>query len=1232
MGIAKSLTNDLERALRFYRLPILTAMAFSLRQVPDDRFLLTDSRNEDFRRNVYKLKKISKIEQKSCAPGIGVDERQFTSMTNMLVFTGLKDENGVVQPIGNVTNLGGRADTADVLWSSTGTSEQKEQKLKRYAQRRPGDVSWRIRTPIMMADETSVIDYLAFRCTQLPFLHSIALKWSDRRWDGSAVGIDEDLYRQANEKTQMIVFPPVWMDPSRKMLDPNIWGPYQSIITANYNEYLGRKMDEWMADCVAFVDCYQEYTNVSIQTETENHTRVQRFLDTNLNKTLHIPFNRNIKGDGKGNDTYRVIAFDPSTGQNVTQDIFNLQDAKLDFRLTNSFEGKNLSEDGWCGTAATQYSSDIPENLPAFAKDREGNDVFGTKSIRLTDGFIARRMTLPDGKYSLSFWVKSENDISRIELIRNTRLKTKSQTMLGDRELSAKHFRESYETLATSVIRKESGWRKVWVSFDLVDHFNILGEPYPKHEVFIVLQTEGIANFDHIELFLDYEGHGLRIFNSVNRSTIPYTVRPELKHVDLEEAFRLDTAFGERELAGAFFRFDGSNIACELDSRESYNLKPTGTTINTWLKINSAEEEKNRILKNRGVFTIFQKTGVNVPGYVCSVNSQRVLNFVNYNQTIVDSTKFNNHFLQPNIGTDAIPHRLNWSDPNQYENFIQAFTQSGKQPMEWVDYQTIPSGKSYIAYADTTKTNLGAGKTIIIDNTDPYFDEVVDDFFINGGIGYLPDGTEVNLLPGQAIDLKKYLLWHATQAYKTVVPEEDVAPNGMSSGFVFLPVPINTLLNTVGQTIGNYSPSPGGWPFPPVYFSPGTSPEFPISPKAWGSPFYWPSPDVSPNIYSPRPEWHPFAWESTQTYNAMVRRYPMFMSGIISFDRWFNFDVAVDSTGYEISIAGTLVQKGNLTFPEGSNKDRLLIGNSAPESINGGSPISVYSFKIFQRKNSVEDRISIVNGESTNFNDIQYNMYAENLDVDNDRQLDFWQDDSTDLGLWVTSPSVNPTDPKVQYGKIKISTLDPLSFRTDYDHDRTTIADWFDGSYLQELIDIQVAGFGDGLLLWDFAHQDQETYHGYSDRVWDPICRSYKDRKLSYYDWLMGVLNEEWNSITSIHDPIPGQSDGTILPDPSPAHSPMPEGSPAASFGATDDQLVLTGAKGWFGFNALLGYRDSLELLRKEGLIFNYLQIEFRFQAPREELERLLKDYAKSYEQIFNDDYPKNRLTKKSPR
>jgi hypothetical protein len=321
-----------------------------------------------------------------------------------------------------------------------------------------------------------------------------------------------------------------------------------------------------------------------------------------------------------------------------------------------------------------------------------------------------------------------------------------------------------------------------------------------------------------------------------------------------------------------------------------------------------------------------------------------------------------------------------------------------------------------------------------------------------------------------------------------------------------------------------------------------------------------------------------------------------------------------------------------LTFPEGNNSDRLLIGNNAPESINGGSPISVYSFKIFQRKNSVEDRISIVNGESTNFNDIQYNMYAENLDVDNDRQLDFWQDDATDLGLWVTSPEVNPTDPKVQYGKIKISTLDPLSFRTDYDHDRTTITDWFDGSYLQELIDIQVSGFGDGLLLWDFAHQDQETVHGYSDRVWEPNCRNYVDRKLSYYDWLMGVLNEEWNSITSIHDPIPGQSDGTILPDPSPAHSPMPEGSPAASFGATDDQLVLTGAKGWFGFNALLGYRDSLELLRKEGLIFNYLQVEFRFQAPREELERLLKDYAKSYEQIFNDDYPKNRLTKKSPR
>jgi hypothetical protein len=51
-----------------------------------------------------------------------------------------------------------------------------------------------------------------------------------------------------------------------------------------------------------------------------------------------------------------------------------------------------------------------------------------------------------------------------------------------------------------------------------------------------------------------------------------------------------------------------------------------------------------------------------------------------------------------------------------------------------------------------------------------------------------------------------------------------------------------------------------------------------------------------------------------------------------------------------------------------------------------------------------------------------------------------------------------------------------------------------------------------------------------------------------------------------------------------------------------------------------------------EELLIQSLKKSFDEDSLREELERLLKDYAKSYEQIFNDDYPKNRLTKKSPR
>ena len=76
----------------------------------------------------------------------------------------------------------------------------------------------------------------------------------------------------------------------------------------------------------------------------------------------------------------------------------------------------------------------------------------------------------------------------------------------------------------------------------------------------------------------------------------------------------------------------------------------------------------------------------------------------------------------------------------------------------------------------------------------------------------------------------------------------------------------------------------------------------------------------------------------------------------------------------------------------------------------------------------------------------------------------------------------------------------------------------------------------------------------------------------------------------------------------------------------------MTGVKGWFGFNGLIGYRDSLEKVFNEGVVFNYLQIELHFRAPRTELEALLKPYAHSIDDIFEDAYEGNRLAKGVPR
>src|SRR5208283_6062967 len=130
----------------------------------------------------------------------------------------------------------------------------------------------------------------------------------------------------------MIILAPLWMDPTMSMLDPEIWGSFESLIQANYEEYLGRMFDELMADCGAFTDAYQQYINVltpnaqalPYDINTSQVGRVQRLLDTTANRTLMIPFDRTIIGNGIGGDTYNIVAVDPTTAEDVTQDVFNL--------------------------------------------------------------------------------------------------------------------------------------------------------------------------------------------------------------------------------------------------------------------------------------------------------------------------------------------------------------------------------------------------------------------------------------------------------------------------------------------------------------------------------------------------------------------------------------------------------------------------------------------------------------------------------------------------------------------------------------------------------------------------------------------------------------------------------------------------------------------------------------------------------------------------------------------
>ena len=169
------------------------------------------------------------------------------------------------------------------------------------------------------------------------------------------------------------------------------------------------------------------------------------------------------------------------------------------------------------------------------------------------------------------------------------------------------------------------------------------------------------------------------------------------------------------------------------------------------------------------------------------------------------------------------------------------------------------------------------------------------------------------------------------------------------------------------------------------------------------------------------------------------------------------------------------------------------------------------------------------------------------------------------------------------------------------------------------------------MVLWDFMNDLQADAYDYHDQVYDATCKRYVPRTLSYLEWLRGVMVQEWNSINAITDPIP---DFATAGSPSPwkdGASPNPAG-PWPTFGDNDNELVLTGVKGWFGYDGLLGYRTSLEQLAREGMVFNYLQVEFRFRAPRGELDTLLKPFAHSIDQIFEDDYEGHRLGNRGQR
>jgi len=1227
LPLSSALTNDVELGEKLHRVPIFASLGLSLRAFAEDRFLVTDTREVDERRGVLPLASVVRAEQFMSKADVGMDSRQFVDMGGLVLFKGKDNEAGQIVPYGNVTVAGGIRDSDHTLWTATGDEEEKRAKLIRYTGKNPDEVTWRSRTPILMAGQTSVIDYLALRVTQLQFLHSIAIKWSDRRWDSRQVPVTGDLFRPENERSDLIILAPVWMDEGMNVLDPNIWGPYEDIVRANYSEYLARTDTDYRKELETFTETFKEYMQIlainfdtnPFDVTTRTLGRLERKQSISINRTLHLPFSRNID---TRDDSYQSLVFDPDEAIDVTQDIFNVKQADGAWRYTSSFEAKSLILDGWIGDGTATQVADVPADLPPFVET-----VQGTKSLELQGtGFVARRMILPDGDFILRFRHKSVAGIGRVEIVRNTRLKTKAALMdvPTSRVLSLKHFRESYETVASSTLEplNQGEWEEFFISFKLKDHYFVQDEGYPAHEVYIVISGVDDATtvrFDHLELLVDRSPFEMEVVNTATRSRFPFLLKEDERQLDLEFAFGRDTPFPTNtgwERAVNKYRFDGANTCAVVKHRPSYNLKPTGTNLNFWFKVNSEDEARFNVLQNRGAFVLCQKVGAYLPSYSVTVNDRKELTvstFEGNSARSVTSKEFRNLNL----------HTIT------YERYWFVFQTAGKQPRHYFESPSetatleISSQDFYLTLGGSVEMD----DTIVVPPQHPL----------------LPSARTVT-----EVTAWKYYEWHARRAYGSLVPVDDLKKfesfgaymGEAASGTVFLSIPINPELVDLPGYFGNYDPSPNEYSPNEVGISPDDPNPipfpWPINIEDYGPEFSWPT---SPAFGAP-PEF--VEWYKGTDVEVMQTPLPAFVEGALQFDRWLNLDVNASSSGVDIRVQSEFMASGSggefNTTLDRENVDDLHIGTSNPDDTNTCAPISVFSFKITQRKLPEAAIKKQFWAETINFNEVLYLTYADFIDFDGEGTLDFWQADLTDYGLatqWVDQPAdvgepvmdredIFPDDPSKVFGEVVVTTPDPIILSARADQDYTVLDDFFDDPYLEELVNIQRLGFRDGLLFWDFLTDDNNDFHSISVGVWNEECARRETRILSYREWLLELVGTEFNTVRAVTDTIPTLEESGALPSPQPPA--QPTASPWPTWGDDADELVMTGVKGWFGFRDLLGYRDSLEKVLREGIIGNYFQIEFRFRADRSSLEALLADHAQSYNQLFLHDFEERRL------